>query len=341
MSFLWPSMLVGLLVVPALAWAYVRWYRRARDAQARLAAIGMRSVGPATRLGWRRHLPAGVLLASVAVLVVALARPEVTLAMPRRTGTVIVVVDVSNSMAADDVVPDRLEAARSGALELVEALPPAVAVGVVAFGDGAQILAQPTDDRDVVVEAVERLAVSGATSTGAGLYAALEAVVGEPLVSDDDEAGEDGEDGAGGVAAIDPSEIEIGYFGSSSVVVFSDGENTSGIDPLVVADVLARAGVKVTTVAVGTAAGDVIEVDGYSVSTALDGEQLEAIAAATNGRYYEAADATVFAAIADDLELEWRTEGELTEITGLLAAIAAGMLIVSAGLAAWLVGRVI
>jgi len=293
-----------------------------------------------TRLRWRRHLPPAVLFAGVAVLLFSLARPEVVLALPKRTGTVIVAIDVSNSMAADDVEPTRLEAARDGAAALVEALPSGVEVGVVAFGDGAQVVAPPGDDRSATADATRRLAPSGGTSTGAGMYRALEAIVGEPLNVVDDTAG-DGPGSGSGAAELDTSDIDLGYFGASEIVMFSDGENTSGIDPLQVADLLAAAGVKVTTVGVGTEAGAVIDVDGYSVATALDSTQLEEIAAATNGDFYEAADTEAFARIADGLELEWRTEGQPTEITGLLAAIAAGLLIVSAALAAVLLGRVI
>ena len=181
MSFRWSAMLLGLLVVPALVVAYAVWQRRAAEQRARLADLGLRSVGPVTRLGWRRHLPPAVLLAGVAILLFTLARPEVVLALPKRTGTVIVAIDVSNSMAADDVEPTRLEAARDGAAALVEALPSGVEVGVVAFGDGAQVVAQPGDDRSAAADAIERLAPSGGTSTGAGMYRALEAIVGEPL----------------------------------------------------------------------------------------------------------------------------------------------------------------
>ena len=353
MSFGWPGMLAGLLVVPALVFAYVRWQRHAAVSRARLAELGVRAVGPATRLGWRRHLPAGVLVAGVTVLVFALARPEVSLALPKRTGTVLIAIDVSNSMSADDVSPTRLDAARTGALDLVDALPDAVEVGVVAFGDGALVVAQPTSDREPVTDALARLTPSGGTSTGAGLYTALEAIAGEPLAivdetADDEATGNDTrrpdttvESGQEDDLEFDPANVDVGYFGAAEVVMFSDGENTSGIDPLQVSDLLAAAGVKVTTIAVGTEAGAVIEVEGYSVSTALDSEQLEQIAAATNGTFYAAADADAFGAIADALELEWRREGEQTEITGILAAIAAGLLILGAGLAAWLLGRVI
>jgi Ca-activated chloride channel homolog len=348
MSFAWPGMLAGLLVVPALVFAYVGWQRRAAASRARLAELGLRAVGPATRLGWRRHLPAWVLVASVTVLVFALARPEVSLALPKRTGTVLIAIDVSNSMSADDVSPTRLDAARAGALDLVHALPDAVKVGVVAFGDGALVVAQPTSDRQTVTDALARLTPSGGTSTGAGLYTALEAIAGKPLAIVDQAANGDAtgvdttvDNGQGDELPFDPANVDVGYYGAAQVVMFSDGENTSGIDPLKVSDLLAAAGVKVTTIAVGTEAGAVIKVDGYSVSTALDSDQLEQIAAATNGTFYAAADADAFGAIADALKLEWRREGQQTEITGVLAAIAAGLLILGASLAAWLLGRVI
>lgn len=338
MSFRWPLMLLALLAVPILAVGYATWQRRAADRRARLAEIGVRSVGPATRIGWRRHVPAATLLTGLAVLMLALSRPEVSLSLPRRTGTVIVAIDVSNSMAAADVAPTRLEAAQTGAIALLERLPDSVEVGVVAFGDGAQVVAGPSDDRAATAAAINRLKVSGGTSTGAGLYAALQAIVGEPIGLGPETSDEPA---ASGTDEPDLSSVDIGYYPASEIVMFSDGENTAEIDPLEVADVLAAAGVKASTIATGTTQGAVVDIDGYSVSTSLDSAQLEQIAAATNGSFFEAADVEAFADIADGLELEWRSDENPTEITGLLAAIAAGLLVVSAVLAAWLLGRVI
>ena len=191
----------------------------------------------------------------------------------------------------------------------------------MAFGDGALVVAQPTSDREPVTDALARLTPSGGTSTGAGLYTALEAIAGEPLAIVDETADDEAtgnatrrpdttvESGQEDDLEFDPANVDVGYFGAAEVVMFSDGENTSGIDPIQVSDLLAAAGVKVTTIAVGTEAGAVIEVEGYSVSTALDSEQLEQIAAATNGTFYAAADTEHIGAIADALELEWRTRG--------------------------------
>ena len=330
MTFLWPVGLAALLLVPVAAVAYaVAQHRRAEQAEAR-AATGLVTVGSAAALGRRRHLPFALLLVGGTVLALALARPQVAIAVPKLSGTVVLGIDVSNSMAADDVAPTRLEAAKAAARAFVAEQPDGVSVGLVAFSTGAQLVLRPTDDRAEVLAAIDRLATGGDTELGSAILTAMNAIVDAPIQVTAEQ-----------LDAGDLSGIDVGFHPSTAIVLASDGESTGGPDPILLADLPAAAGVTVTTIGVGSVEGAVIEVDGVQVATALDEETLAGVAAATNGSYHRATDAQSLADVYRDLDLQWVAESEETEVTGLFAA-AAALVLLGAALASmrWL-GRVV
>ena len=203
-------------------------------------------------------------MAALGLLAFALARPTMNVALPEREGTVILAFDVSNSMKAKDLEPTRIEAAKSAARAFVERQPRSIKIGVVAFGDSAVTVLRPSNDKDEVLAAINRLSVSGGTSLGQGLYTSLSAIAGKPLTIDESALESDS-----------GRPVNIGYFGSSAIVLLSDGENTSRPDPLKLADVASTAGVHVHTIGVGTEKGTVVEIDGFSVATALDADMLK------------------------------------------------------------------
>ena len=173
MTFAWPSLLAALVVVPLLVVAYVALQRRRAHGVDALAASGLVVTAGSRRVGRRRHVPFGLLLAALAVMIFALSRPQATLASSRASGTVLLVVDVSNSMGADDVEPTRLAAAQDVARRFVEAQPSSIDVGIVAFGDGALVTQQPTNDHAEILAAIGRLKPGGSTSLGQGMLVAL------------------------------------------------------------------------------------------------------------------------------------------------------------------------
>ena len=187
---------------------------------------------PARSVRWRRHVPFALFAAALALVCFALARPTMSFALPQREGTVILAFDVSNSMRAKDLEPNRIDAAKSAATTFVERQPSSIRIGVVAFGDSAVTVLQPSSVKEDVIAAIKRLSVSGGTSLGQGLYTSLSAIAGKPLTIDESALESDG--GA----------VNIGYFGSSAIVLLSDGENTSRPDPLRVAEVASSAGVQ-------------------------------------------------------------------------------------------------
>jgi Ca-activated chloride channel family protein len=329
MSFQSPWMLVALMTIPAIVVAYVSSTRRRARRAAELATQGLVTMSPSARVGRRRHVPFGLFAAALILLVVALARPEMSLRLPKREGTVILAFDVSNSMAATDIEPTRIEAAKRAARTFVEQQPSTIRIGVVAFGDGSVIVRQPTNTQSEVIAAIDRLTIAGGTSLAQGLFVSLNAIAGKPLSIDET------------ALRSDAGEVDIGYFGSAVVVLLSDGENTDRSDPRTVAQIASLAGVRVHTIGIGTREGTVVSVDGFSVATALDGDLLAEISSVTNGKYYEARDAAALREIYGSIDLELTAEGEHTEVSAVFTAAATLLLVAGSLLSVVWFGRVV
>jgi Ca-activated chloride channel family protein len=324
-----PWMLLALVLVPCLVVAYGWMLRRRAERGARLASEGLVPTTAGSRIRWRRHVPFALFALALALVGFGLARPTVSLAVPDREGTVILAFDVSNSMRADDLEPTRIEAAKSAALAFVDQQPRTIKIGVVAFGDSAVTVLRPSNVKEDVVAAINRLSVGGGTSLGQGLFTSLRAIVGKPLTIDQS------------ALDSDTSQLDIGFFGSSAIVLLSDGENTSRPDPLDIAEVASTAGVRVHAIGVGTKQGAVIEVDGFNIATALDEKLLTEIANVTDGTYDRAADTAALARIYDSIDLEFKSTKKPREVTALFAA-AGGLLLAAGSLLSMLwFGRVI
>lgn len=329
MTFGTPLALALLLAVPALVAAYVRSRRRRARRSVALAEQGLVATAAPARMRVRRHVPFGLFVAALTLLIVGVAQPMATVKTPKREGTVILAVDVSNSMRADDVRPTRLDAAKGAAKAFVARQPPEVQVGVVAFGDGAVAVQTPTNAHSDVLRSIDRLSSQGGTSLGQALVASLSAIAGKPVVIDAE------------TLASDAARVDIGYFGSATVVLFSDGEETSRPDPRAVAEVASVAGVRVHTIGVGTPEGTVLEIDGFNVATALHGELLAEVASITDGTYHEAGDAEGLAAISRSIDLRFKLVSEHTEVSGIFAGGGALLLLAGALLSVVWFGRVV
>jgi Ca-activated chloride channel family protein len=298
---------VAVVACLVLLWAYRRVNRRRTAA---LAAAGL-----ASGKRRRRHVPPIVFLAALTLLLVAAARPQATVKLPRVAGTVILAFDVSNSMTATDVAPNRLASAQAAAKGFVKAQPSTVDIGVVAFDQGAVTTQPPTKNHEEALAAINRLHAAGGTSLGQAILASLAAIVGHPVRLPDPNA------------TSPPT--DLGYWGSATIVLLSDGEDTGGPDALAAAALAADAGVHVDTVGVGTVTGTTIEVDGYQLSTALDEDLLTQIAQTTTGSYHQAGDAKALNEIYRSLDLRITAKPELVELTG--AAIAVAVLLLTIG----------
>ncbi|MBD8057976.1 VWA domain-containing protein [Cellulomonas sp. JH27-2] len=309
------ALVVGLLVVAAVAAGLVVLGRRRRRA---LARAGITTTGRGGRVG------AWLSVAGLAVLVLAAAGPVAKIPVPRTAGTVVVAVDVSNSMAATDADPTRLGAAQQAAEKFVEAQPSSVDVGVVAFQQGALTTAQPSDDHAAAVAAIERLKVAGSTSIGDAIITSLSAITGETV-----QLAEDG------------TAPDLGYWPSATIVLFSDGQNQGGTDAETAAAVAQTAGVHIETVGVGTTAGTSVEVDGYRVHTALDEDTLTTVAQTSGGSYHPASDASELDGIADTIDLRLTVADKPVPLAGALSVLALVLLGVGALLTVVRTGRIV
>ncbi|HWT26203.1 MAG TPA: VWA domain-containing protein [Solirubrobacteraceae bacterium] len=302
MSFQAPLFLAGLAVVPlALAALALARRRPARyvvrfPATATLAAVVPRSAR------WRRLVPPTLLSLALAGLVLALARPEATVAVPVERASVVLVTDTSGSMEATDVAPSRLAAAKAAAERFLDRVPDELQVGLVGYADGAHTVLQPTQDRAGVRAALDGLLATGGTATGEALASALRAL---------------GDRKAGSPPA--------------AVVLLSDGATTVGRDPLAVAQEARTARVPVYTVALGTAEGTVQTPDGQVLRVPPDTEALRRIAELSGGRAFAAEDADALDAVYENLGSQIGTREERREISAGFAA--AGLLLLAGAVA--------
>ena len=335
MSFAWPPALGLLVLAPVLVVAYLKLVRRRARRATELSAQGFAPNEAALGRRRRRHVPFVLFLAGLTLLLFSLARPHANLSLPERQGTVILAFDVSNSMRATDLKPTRLDAAKAAAAAFVDRQPSAIRIGVVAFSDGSLVIQRPTEEKAKVKAAVKRLTPGGATSLGQGIFASLNLIAGKPIVLPDQTPV------TGNPEELDLENVEVGFYGSAAVVLLSDGENTAPLDPQEMAKLASVAGVKIYPIGVGSPEGTVVEIDGFSVATALDEKSLENIASVTDGGYFRARDAAALSDVYKQLDLEWRTKSERTEVTGLAAGIAAALFVLGGGLSLLWFGRVV
>jgi Ca-activated chloride channel family protein len=328
MTFAWPWLLLSLAAIPLLVARYHRLLRRRATRRAQLAALGLVATGPASP-SRRGQLAPALFLGALVLLFVALARPQATVAEPRREGTVVLAFDVSSSMAATDVRPSRMEAAKAAARAFVEKQPASIRLAVVAFGQSGVISRQPTNDHAAVLAAIDRLSPQGGTALGRGIQTSLSAIAGRTIQLDAPSG------------SVEAQGQDIGYYGSAAVILLSDGENTDGPDPIRAAELASTAGVRVYPVGLGSASGSVLQIDGFQVATALDEPLLRQIATTTDGTYFAAADAQALTRVYDSIDLAWTVEKRHTEVTALFAAGAAMLLLLGAGLSLARSGRVI
>lgn len=324
MTFEWPWALVLLLIVPAMALVYILMQRRRRQDALRYASVSLVALAVGRGPGVKRHIPAVLYLFAVAALIVAFARPQATVPVPMNSGTVMLVIDVSGSMFAQDVQPNRMEATKQAARDFVEGQPSGVKIGVVSFSDFAALVAPPTTERRPVLEAISRLRPQRGTNMGAGLQVALDAIYDDMV---DGEPSDTPLPGTGTPAAMPDIRTP-----AASIVLVSDGQSNTGPDPLRVTEEAVHTGIKVYTVGIGTPEGTVLTIQGRNVFTRLDELTLESIAADTGGRYFNAQSETDLNAVYEDLARERIIEHQETEIAFAFAGAALLLTMIAGGL---------
>lgn len=317
MSFMWPMALLGLLVVPLLLAIYVWMQQRRKKYAVRFASVAMVRQAVGKGPGIRRHIPAAVFLLAIATMVVAMARPQAEVSLPQNTGTVMLVIDVSGSMQATDVKPNRMEATKLAAADFVERQPKGVKIGVVSFSDFGALVQPPTRDKDAALRAIERLRPQRGTNIGGGLQTALDALYEGSDTARPTAVPAAAQPGGRPGATPPPSAAADGERKAppASVVLVSDGESNVGPPPLEIAAEAQQAGVKLYTVGIGTKEGVNLNIQGRRVFTRLDEDSLRGMAEMTGGRYLSAANETELRQVYDELARERQFEKEKTEIT--------------------------
>jgi Ca-activated chloride channel family protein len=346
MTFAEPVLLAGLLLVPLALAAYLLVQRRRSRYVVRFTNVDLLTNLVPRRPGWRRHVPTALYLGAIAFLAIALARPSMTLQVPREEATVMLTMDVSRSMTATDVDPTRLAAAKAAATGFVDKLPAAFRIGLVAFSTDARLVVQPTTDRGQVRDAIDSLGADGGTALGDAIALSLDATADARNVSS--EAAPGGADpSASPTASPDPSASP----GASpdpaasdgtpvtATILLSDGANSTGqAEPLDAAKDAAAEGMPIYTIALGTADGVVEVQDQFGQTQQLqvppDTDTLKQVAEITGGRYFDAPTAEDLAAVYESLGSKVGYTEQVQEVTQWFAAGALLLVVLGGGLAA-------
>ncbi|MCC7452001.1 MAG: VWA domain-containing protein [Anaerolineae bacterium] len=323
MSFIWPAALLLLMVVPLFIVMYMRLFRRRQQAAARFSQFNLSSAADQPQLNMRRYLPVAFFMLALVVLILAMARPETVVNLPRIEGTVILAFDVSGSMAADDLKPTRMDAAKTAARSFIERQPPNVRIGVVAFSDSGFAVQSPTTERDSVLAAINRMAPQRGTSLANGILASLK------TIASDHEPPPSYYTNLTPTPTPEPTPVPKGTHISSVIVLLTDGENNSMPDPLDAVQAAVDQGVRIYTVGIGSAAGANLKVEGFTVHTQLDEATLQQIAALTDANYYNAESEQQLVEIYNNLNPQLVIKPQRTEVTAILAGV--GILILLIG----------
>jgi Ca-activated chloride channel family protein len=319
-------MLLLLAMLPLGIVLYLRAQGRRRRLVANFGRLGFGPEAGGRRPGLRRHLPPAFFLIGLAILIVALARPQAVVSLPRIEGTVMLVFDVSGSMAAADLKPTRMEAAKAAARDFVDHQPPNVLLGVVAFSDNGFSVQAPTKDRDAVLASINRLTPERGTSLANGILAAL------TVLEIDREGIPERYSSFTPTPVFTPTPLPRGTYTSAVIVLLTDGENTVLPDPLAAAQLAADRGVRVHTVGIGSPEGTTVHVNGFTVHTQLDEAMLQQIAQLTDGFYYNAQNEQDLQAIYQNLNPQLVIKPEAIEVTSIFAGASIFVLLVGGAL---------
>ena len=340
MHFLWSDMLWALLALPLLAlagWLVSRGRKRVRLRFSSLTLV-REALGPGQRA--RRLLPPALLLVAMGLALLALARPSAVVTLPTDDRTIVLAIDVSLSMSATDIEPNRLVAAQSAARHFVATQPPDVAIAVVSFAGTASIVQAPTRNRDDVIAAIDRLLLDRHTAIGSAILMSLATLfpdqghdLDQMIFGDWRDGPGDGAAAGGGLAGMAPFEVmEPGSYPYAAIILLTDGRSTTGPHPVEAARLAAERGVKVYTVGFGTTEGSTVTTAGWSMFMRFDEDALIEIADMTGAQYFHAGSAEDLNRVYQDLNARFVFELQETELSGVFALVAALLASLAGGL---------
>ncbi len=335
MTFLWPERLWLLLIVPLLVAGYFYLLRRKQESALRYASLSMVKEAIGARR-FRRHIPPLLFLLALIAMLVAVARPAAVVTLPSQHQTIILAMDVSGSMRAVDVQPNRISAAQAAAKAFVAEQPSNVRIGVVSFAATASVVQTPTHNRDDIIAAIDRFQLQRGTAIGSGIIVSLATIF--PDAGIDVSSLIYGRYASRGVPLDQAGKPEKppfkpvppGSYTSAAIILLTDGQRTTGPDSMEAARMAADRGVRVFTVGIGTTKGETIGYEGWSMRVRLDEDTLKAIADVTRGQYFYAGTATDLKKVYESLNTRFLLEKKDMEISALFAAAAALTGLVSA-----------
>ncbi|MDR7151263.1 Ca-activated chloride channel family protein [Hydrogenophaga palleronii] len=340
-TFIWPQFLWLLLALPLLVLIYWWLLRRRRHAALRYASLAIVREAMGKGPGWRRHVPPLLLLLAFAAMLLASARPMASIVLPSQEQTIILAMDVSGSMRAEDVQPNRLVASQNAAKAFLAELPRHVKVGIVAFAGTAQVVQPVTLSREDLVAAIDKFQLQRATAIGSAIVVSLSELFPEQRINLGDMTYSRNSDpfAPKGRSLDQPKSDEApftpvapGSYTSAAVILLTDGQRTTGVETAEATQMAADRGVRVYTVGVGTVDGEIIGFEGWSMRVRLDEETLKDVAEKTKGEYFYAGTAENLKQVYESLSTRLTVEKKETEIAGLLALLASVLVMVSAGL---------
>lgn len=374
MTFTWPGMLWLLLLVPAAAALYIWMLRRKKAAAAKWANLALVREAMGGKSSFRRHIPPLLLLGSLALMLTAAARPNAVLTLASRRATIMLAMDVSGSMRAADVDPNRITAAQAAAKTFIKGEPRNVRIGIVAFAGTAFLVQSPTTSREDLNAAIDRFELQRGTAVGSGILVSLQSLF--PDENIDLPGFRSGFGGYGGYGStfggygggyggygggfggsadrspLDPSQpkggkkpppapVPPGSNQADLIIVMTDGQTNAGADPIDAARMAANHGVRVFTVGFGSTEGADVGFGGRFMRAQLDEEALKQIADMTKGQYFRATNSVELKKIYQGLNTQLIKETRETEITALFSIAAAALALAAAGLSMLWYGRIV
>ena len=342
MNFLWQEALWALLLLPLLVLAYLWLLKRRKKSALTWASLGIVKEAMGAQRAWRRHVPPAVLLLALAALLIATARPTAVITLPLVEQTIVLAMDVSGSMRATDVEPNRLVASQVAAKAFIAELPRAVRIGVVSFAGTAAVVQPPTLSREDVVAAIDRFQLQRGTAIGSGIVLSLATIFPDAGIDLSQVTGQRLMPKALGDNKPEKqfTPVEPGSYSSAAIVLLTDGQRTTGPDSMDAARMAADRGIKIYTVGIGTKDGDTIGFDGWSMRVRLDEETLKQVAMATRAEYFYAGTANDLKKVYQSLGSRLSAQKKETEISALFAALGALLALAAATLSLWWFGRV-
>ena len=344
MKFLWVDMLWLLLLAPLLVAMYMWALRRKKKFTLQYSSLSLIKEAMQQQSTWKRHIPPALFLLGIVAMLFAVSRPTALVTLPTAHQTVVMAMDVSGSMRAKDVEPSRIVASQNAAKAFVNDQPKTTRIGIVTFAGTASLVQPPTKAKEDLIEAIDRFQLQRGTAVGNGLLVALKTVfpdmeievkgfganaqnkprnlneeINKRLGASEDSA-----------AKAPPKPVPPGSYASAVIILLTDGQTTTGADPIEAAKLAADRGVRVYTVGFGTTNGEIIGAEGWSMRVKLDEESLKQIANITHGEYFYAGSAVDLQKVYEKLNSRLVFEKKETEITAFFTAAGALLCVLAA-----------